>query len=377
VKGGLVARGPLVACKSGLAALVLVFAVAGCKGEPRKEPVVVAAGSGPSTRPAVAAPPDPRLASLPGELWFVEDGPPHTLVRISGGKRLAIEAPLFPSAARLPDGRVVAIRSRGDGSPDSEQLVLVAADGAQTPIGLAAPQVRDPVADRKGGWLVAAIQKEGRSELHRIDVATGAAAQMTDNKEGNFHPVLLPPAAGGPLSIAFVSSRDGDSELYRMPVAGGEATRLTAFHKDDWDPTPSPDGKTIAFASDREGPPRLCLIDPDGTKFRRLTARPSTGAERDLEETQAAWSPDGMWIAYVLRSGGVGQLVVRTIATGAETIVTPADASDAEPAWSPDGAWIAVVRAVGRDSQLIAVPSSGTGRPISITHGSAQLPRWF
>jgi Tol biopolymer transport system component len=84
-----------------------------------------------------------------------------------------------------------------------------------------------------------------------------------------------------------------------------------------------------------------------------------------------------MWIAYVLRSGGVGQLVVRTIATGAETIVTPADASDAEPAWSPDGAWIAVVRAVGRDSQLIAVPSSGTGRPISITHGSAQLPRWF
>jgi len=30
---------------------------------------------------------------------------------------------------------------------------------------------------------------------------------------------------------------------------------------------PSPDGTTLAFASDREGPPRICLIDPDGTRF--------------------------------------------------------------------------------------------------------------
>jgi len=348
----------------------LLVLVAACKGEPRPAPT--AGSSAGSAAPLAVAPPiEPWITALPGELWFVEDGPPHTLVRLAGGKRLAIEAPLFPSSERLPDGRLVAIRSRGDGSPDSEQLVLVAPDGAQTPLGPAAPQVREPVADLAGAWIIAALQIDGRSELHRIDVPTGAATRLTDNKQGNFHPVRL-----GAGAIAFVSSRDGDSELYRMPIAGGAAQRLTAFHKDDWDPVPSPDGTTLVFTSDREGPPRLCVIDPDGTKFRRLTARAVTGADRELEEGQARWSPDGARIAYVLRGAGRGQLVVRVVGSGVETIVTPAGASDAEPRWSPDGAWLAVARAVGRDGQLVAIPIGG-GEPVRLSGGAAQLPRWF
>ncbi len=337
---------------------VLVIA---CKGESRPAPSV---GSESTTAPKVV-PEDPRLASLPGELWFVDDGPPHTLVRLVGGKRLAIEERLFPSSERLADGRLVAIRSRGDGSPDSEQLVLVSPDRTQTPLGPAAPQVRDPVG--AGASIIAAIQVEGRSELHRIDIATGTSTRLTDNKEGNFHPTRL-----GDEAIAFVSSRDGDSELYRMPVAGGTQQRLTAFHKDDWDPIPSPDATTIAFTSDREGAPRVCLIAADGTKFRRLTAR----VDRDMEEGSAQWSADGSRIAYVIRGGGRTQVVVRKVGSAEETIITPTGASDTEPAWSPDEAWIAVVRSVGRESQLLAIPTGG-GDPVRISHGAAQLPRWF
>ncbi|MBS1124710.1 MAG: Tol-pal system beta propeller repeat protein [Deltaproteobacteria bacterium] len=360
-----------------LVALV-VLALAACKGGSRAGAGAGSnaagssvgsntAGSNAASAPAI----DPRVSELPGELWFVDDGPPHRLVRFVGGKRLAIEAPLFPSTERLPDGRLVAIRSRGDGSPDSEQLVLVAPDGTQTPLGPAAPQVRDPVADPRGAWIIAALQLDGHSELHRVDVATGTVTQLTDNKEGNFHPVGL-----GADAIAFVSSRDGDSELYRMPVAGGAARRLTAFHKDDWDPVPSPDGTTLAFASDREGPPRICLIDPDGTRFRRLTTRAVAGADRDLEEGPLRWSPDGTRIAYVLRGAGRGQLVVRVVGSGAETIVTPASASDAEPVFSHDGTWIAVIRTTGRASELVAIPVAG-GDAVTVARGAPQLPRWF
>ncbi len=336
--------------------------LAACKGESTPAPTTGSAGS--ASR-AVVLPSDPRVGELSGELWFVEDGPPHALVRLAGGKRVAIEARLFPTRERLPDGRLVAIRSAGDGSPDSEQLVLVAVDGAQAPLGPAAPQVRDPVA--AGTSIIAAIQSEGRSELLRIDIATGSATRLTDNKEGNFHPARL-----GRDAIVFVSSRDGDSELYKMPIGGGTPQRLTAFHKDDWEPVPSPDSTTIAFISDREGPPRICLIAADGTKFRRLTAR----TETDVEEDQPRWSPDGTRIAYVIRNKGRGQLIVRTVASGEETILTPAGASDSEPTWSPDGAWIAAVRAVGRDSKLLALPMRG-GEPVRVSASPAQLPRWF
>ena len=89
------------------------------------------------------------------------------------------------------------------------------------------------------------------------------------------------------------------------------------------------------------------------------------------------WSPDGTLIAYVIRGGGRSQVIKRSLETGAELIVTPVGASDSDPMWSPDGAWLAVVRQMGGRTRLIAIPVSSADPPIAITHGPAQLPRWF
>lgn len=339
--------------------LLALLLIAACKGDKGDK----ATGSGSSA--AVSATVSPEVAALPGELWFVEDKP-HTLVRLAAGKRLAIEAPLFPSSSRLPDGRLIAIASKGDGSPDAEQLVLVAADGARTPLGPTASQVRDPIADPTGAWVIAALQHEGRTELHRIEVASGAATKLTDNKEGNFHPVLL-----GADAITFVSSRDGDSEIYRSDSKGGAVKRLTAFHKDDWDPTPLPGGM-LAFTSDREGPPRLFVMKADGTGLRRLTDR----AEPDVAEGQLAVSPNGKSIAYVLEGVGRADVVVRALSGGKERIITPRGARDADPTFSPDGRWLIASRTDGSDVALWAHPIAG-GDPVRVTSRAARLPRWF
>lgn len=360
--------------KPALAALALIV---GC-GEPKRPPApsgsASGSGSGSDASRAATDPGEAALRELPGTLWFIEDGPPRSLVRLVAGARRSwtqAGADLYPMAARLPDGRLVAIASRGDGGPGAEQVALVTDDGEVERVGPAAPQVRDPAVDPRGRWIIVAANLDGHSDLYRLDLNAGrdaAAVRLTRDPQGNFAPTRL--AAG---AIAFVSSRDGDAEIYRMAVDGGKPRRLTAFHRDDWQPTTSPDGATIAFTSDREGPPRIFLMAPDGTGQRRLTSR--AGAE--LEESDPVWSPDGRSLAYLVRRAGETRVWVRDVATGEDRALTPAGARDAEPSWAPDGAWIAVSRSRGHDSELWVMPvAGGTAVRVPATT-SARLPRWL
>lgn len=344
-----------------------------------------AAGATAAQEAAADAPVSAAVAKLPGVLWFVEDRPSHRLVRLAGGARLEVTAPggeLFPSASALPDGRLVAIASRGDGAPGSEQLVLVGPGGAVERIGPAAASVRSPAVDPRGRWIAIAANLDGHSDLYRLELgrapgaAGGSIPRLTSDPMGNFEPARL-----GDDAIAFSSSRDGDSEIYRVPVAGGRAQRLTAFHRDDWGPAPSPDGKAIAFLSDRSGRARIFLMAADGTGSHRLTGRP----DADRDEASPVWSPDGRSIAYLVEGGGDSNLWLRDVAAGRERLLTPAGVRDAEPCFSPDGAWIAVSRGRGaREADLWVIPAGGpaadpAGRALRVTAapGVERLPRWL
>lgn len=315
----------------------------------------------------------PEVAALPGAIWYVvEDQPPTKLYRLAGGTSVALGESIFPSALRLGD-KLIAIRSPGTGEPGSEQALAVAADGAITPLGTAASQIRDPALDAGGAWIVIAANLDGHSELYRIDVAKpGTMTAITRNVEGNFQPSAL-----GAKAVVFSSSRDGDSEIYRTDVDGTHVQRLTAFYKDDWGPVAAPDGKTIAFLSDREGQARVFLMAADGTGQRRLTTRADPG-----EEANPVWSPDGKTIAYLAQNGVERNLVIHDVATGADREVTPDDARDADPCFSPDGAWIVVargtVRGDGEDHELWAIPTAAGKPALQLTAGggSEGLPRW-
>ena len=294
--------------------------------------------------------PAPRV-ELPGTIWVVEDGAAPTLVRFARGTRTAIGADLYPSTQTLPDGHLVAIASRGDGSSTAEQLVFVSPDGKLERFGPAASQIRDPAVDKQGRWIVIAASFEGHSELYRVELA-GTVTRLTHNPEGNFRPTL----AGD--SIVYVSSRDGDSEIYR------DDTRLTAFHRDDWEATPSPDGSMIAFLSDREGTARIYLMNADGTNLRRLTTH--TG-----EESAPTWSADGKQLAYVMNN----QVWVRDVARNRDRAITPPGATELEPSFSPDGRWLAVSRERGDGNEVWAVPLDA-GEPVLVAQ-NARLPRWL
>src|SRR5207253_572557 len=94
-------------------------------------------------------------------------------------------------------------------------------------------------------------------------------------------------------SIAFASNRHGNYDVFVVPFEGGRPTRLTHDSADDTPTGWSQDGKEILFTSTRgfDFPPRV-----------ELYSVPVTGGEaRKISQHEAregAWSPDGKALAY-------------------------------------------------------------------------------
>jgi Tol biopolymer transport system component len=82
--------------------------------------------------------------------------------------------------------------------------------------------------------------------------------------------------------IAYASDKSGNFDIWVQPVAGGDAVRVTTSREHDWEPDWSPDGSQIAFRSERQGGGVFMVPALGGTEQRLSTLghRPR-------------WSPDG------------------------------------------------------------------------------------
>src|SRR5258708_693226 len=102
-----------------------------------------------------------------------------------------------------------------------------------------------------------------------------------DTDEGTWLSMYLSPDDG---SIVFEMLGD----LYRIPAQGGEARALTHGMAFDSQPVFSPDGRDIAFISDRSGSENIWVIAGDGGNPRQLT-----DLDEDSVFASPAWSADG------------------------------------------------------------------------------------
>ena len=85
-------------------------------------------------------------------------------------------------------------------------------------------------------------------------------------------------------------------DLYTLPIAGGEARPLMTGLAFDSQPRYSPDGKHIAFVSDRDGADNLWIAEADGTNATQLTV------ERQARVISPVWTPDGQAVIASLVS---------------------------------------------------------------------------
>jgi TolB protein len=288
------------------------------------------------------------------------------------------------------------------------------------------PAVSLPVSVTLAGRLAFASNQDGNWEIYAInltglpDLSGLHLTRLTDHAADDLYPAWSPDGQ----RLAFTSRRDGDSEIYVLGLAertasprDGSLQRVTRRPSEEWAPAWSPDGKRLAYQSDRNGQSDIYISAADGSGETRLTPYEGNHEsphwspdgrqlvfDSDLDVGEAVhasinvyfvnadgsdprrffshgesptWSPDGKTIAFTaVREGRWQILVLNTDGSGYRQVTT--GAYDARyPAWSPDGRWLAFAGNETGHWEIYLMPIAD-GRPIRLTYGTADssYPAW-
>ncbi|HJT76219.1 MAG TPA: S41 family peptidase, partial [Gemmataceae bacterium] len=202
-----------------------------------------------------------------------------------------------------------------------------------------------------------------------VETIGGVARPVTMHEAHDAYPVFSPDGQ----SLAFASNRYGSYDVFVVPVTGGHPRRLTCDSAIDLPCGWSPDGKNVLFASSRatDFPPnyQLYTVPVEGGRVRRITAD---------QGKEGVFSPRGDQIAYVrgqglwYRKGYRGSCnddIWLCNADGTHNRpVTTFNGQDTSPMWAPDGqALYYVSELFGTPANVVRQDLSGKQPPKQLT----------
>ena len=202
------------------------------------------------------------------------------------------------------------------------------------------------------GWAVEVETVNVSASATTPALASGRIVEtrLTDNDADDYSLRWSPDGR----RIAFMSERDGNHEIYVMNADGSGVTRLTHNDAADGQPIWSPDGRRIAFDSYRAGTLEIYVMNADGSGVTRLT-------DNDAYDYGPSWSPDGRRIAFMSYRDGNWEIYVMNADGSGVTRLTDNDAWDGNPSWSPDGRRIAFHSRRDGNSEIYVMNADGSG----------------
>lgn len=207
---------------------------------------------------------------------------------------------------------------------------------------------------------------ESNGDILMMNADGSGLTSLVQNPADDGSPAVSPDGR----RLAFDSDRDGNFEIYVVNFDKTQLKRLTKNPARDVSPAWSPDTKTIAFMSDRATPGKgfdvYTMAAADGTHVERLTTTGSSWFPQ--------FSPDGKKLAF-----HVGRDVnVLDLTTKVMTPLTEDPDNGMYPSWSPDGQQIAFMSWRNGRTQIFTMTADGKDQKplVTLASGSAIDPRW-
>ncbi|HET7189911.1 MAG TPA: protein kinase, partial [Gemmatimonadaceae bacterium] len=267
------------------------------------------------------------------------------------------------------------------GNPEQRRRLMVGMAAAYRRVGendrarrLLAPAA--PVATPSASHIVFVTDRDGpdplgnlgNQEIYVMNADGSDQRRLTNDPALDITPALSPDGR----RIAFTSQRAGGYDIFVMNADGTDQRQLTHFADlglGATKPTWSPDGKRIAFNSWVKRVD-IYAIGIDGSGLVKLTDDPA-GAH------SAAWSPDGRKIAYVSRREGHPEIFVMKADGSEPARLTVNDRGSRNASWSPDGRRIAFQSNRDGDIEIYVMNADGSDqRRLTSTPGEDSFPSW-
>jgi Tol biopolymer transport system component len=232
----------------------------------------------------------------------------------TGQTRLTTDTVSDFGPAWSPDGTKIAFNKGFD-------IFVMSADGSnQTRLTSAAAMNIAPSWSPDGTKIAFHSSRDGNFEIYVMDADGSNPTRLTSNAAGDFAPAWSPDGQ----RIVFRSNRDGNNEIYVMAKDGTAQTRVTVNTVDDQEPKFSGDGTKIIFT--RAFPTRqIMVVNTDGTNPAQLTT-----AGNNFFPTV---SPDGKRIAFVSDRDGNHEIYAMSFNGNLQARLTNNFTIDHDPAW--------------------------------------------